>query len=222
MRKIRLFLSYVLFLGVFINAPHADASSNNLDEILGKYRSTLFAEIELKKIIKSELLGTTKEYLAKVYLSLNKFRFETEKPERNIVVFDGSNVWTAQFPPEEIGGSVQVSKQKIDRTKKSPAPLITLLHPGKHRDNFNLLSNKQGPDRTIFKLVPKDKDSHLQVITVTVNSKSKEIEQIAYSDEVGNETTLIFQKTVFSKKLEKKNKSKFKFIVPKNAKVTEL
>lgn len=112
-----------------------------------------------------------------------RFRWDYLKPYPHMVLADGFHVWVYDK------GLEQVSRQKqIKAVKGSPAQVLTGDVPVEASFKMSNLGEKKGI--TWVKLVPKDKDSQYDFITVGL--QGKDLKQMNISDKLNQTTEIEF------------------------------
>lgn len=211
--------SILFFLTSFSFSIFAAVSGNgNLQKITKKYRSAKLVEMNVEKVVKSELLGRETKYDGKIYLANGKFRWENTTPEKTLLVFDGATIWSEQTPPKELGGPVQVAKGKVDKKTRSHILISSLLGADLEK-SFKVGKESKDGDLVKLDVTPLYDDLTVKSLNIVLNMKDKTLQQISYTDDIGNLTQMNFSKVEF-KKAEKKNL--FKYQPPKGAQVTDL
>lgn len=190
-----------------------------LKEVSKKYRSSKIVKIVTEKKVTSELLGSTTIYKGEIYLSQGKFRWENVTPEKTLLLFDGEIIWTVQYPPEDLGGPVQVAKAKLDKNTKSQILISILIGEGSIEKNFKIVSETSDKQILIVELKPLSGDLLVKGLTLDVELKTKQIRKITYKDDVDNKIEIQLEKTEF---ISKDKKDLFKYKIPKDAQVTNL
>lgn len=213
-KKLPLYL--LIAISIPINFVFA-ASKNALIEVTSKYRKSNLVTIHLVKTVKSNLLGKETKYKGTVYLASNKFRLNIDEPDKNQIIFDGKTIWNVQYPPKELPGPVQVAKSKLDKNSKKQILISTLIAKDGIKENFKVTKEEKLDEGTKVTLVPLKNELNIKNLDVVI--KNSKITSINYSDDVGNLTTFVFEKTEFS---TKSSTQLFKFKVPKDAQVTNL
>lgn len=215
-----LFLS-LLFQNALAGKP-VDLSDKLLKETTIKYRNAGLVEIDIEKLIKSDLNPAGKKFTGKIYLAGGLFRIENQDPEKSTLVYDGFYIWNEQPPSSDFPGPIQVSQTRINQKSKSQVLFATLLTKEPVRKNFKILSAKlSGEDgkMTIFEAEPLAKDLNVGALKIVILNKTKEVSEISYQDDIGNLTQMSFLKTKFS---PKKNQKLFQYKPPKGAQVTKI
>lgn len=215
LKKLPILIVSLLISAVSMAAPTLGSS---LNKVTSKYRSAKLVEMSVEKIVKSELLGKETKYLGKIFLAKGKFRWENSTPEETLLVFDGSTIWSVQTPPKELGGSVQVAKGKVDKKTKSNI-LISSLLGEELTKNFKVLKEGQEGGLSTFEVKALQDDLTVKTLKLSVNTKAGELKEIAYTDDIGNLTTMKFSNIQFKKK---ENSKLFKYQPPKGAQVSDL
>lgn len=218
--KIRMFkrFSLLLFVTAFSLGVSAAVSSEALKKVTSKYRGAKLVEMAVEKSVKSELLGKETKYDGKIYLANGKFRWENTTPEKSLIVFDGTTIWSEQTPPKEFGGPVQVAKGKVDKKTRSHI-LISSLLGGDLETNFKILKEEKAGEQVKLFVKPTTEDLTVQDLQVVIDPKTSTMTEISYKDDIGNLTTMKFSDIAFLKKLKK---NLFKYQPPKGAQVTDL
>lgn len=211
-------LGALYFVVTFLSVAAQALASSALREVSEKYRDSKLVEMTVEKFVKSELLGKETKYDGKIYLTKGKFRWENTTPEKTLLVFDGSVIWSEQSPPKEFGGSVQVAKGKVDK-RTGAHVLISSLMGSELSKNFKVLKEQKEGDLLKLDVAPRKNDLTVNSLQVVISPKDKTLREISYKDDIGNLTTLSFSRIKFLN-IEKKNL--FKYQPPKGVPVTDL
>lgn len=211
-------ISTLLLLQVLALSLVFASTKNSLQLATKKYRSAGLVEMNVEKLVKSELLGKETKHQGKIYLANGKFRWENNTPEKSLLVFDGKTIWSVQTPPPEFGGPDQVATGAVDKKTKSHILISSLLGADIEK-SFKLKELKSTDDLVTYEAVPKQSDLSVKNIQIIVEPKTSQIQQISYTDDIGNLTTLKFTNVKFNKKAKN---SLFKYKPSKDAQVSEL
>jgi outer membrane lipoprotein carrier protein len=219
----KLLLSLVLCLAPitsFAKAKKAKTTfSPALISVVSKYKASSLVTMKVNKKIKSELMGKETTYLGTISLSGEKFRLDTNTPDKAMILFDGVTLWNVQYPPAELGGPVQVLKSKINKQNRSQILLSALLDKDSLKKNFKVQKEEKLKDQTIVVVEPLTDDLTVKSIEISLNVSKNILNKISYKDDVGNLTTMDFSDVQFAKKIPN---DLFKFKLPKDAQVTDL
>jgi len=207
-----------LILGLSAGAIAAEKSNGSLQSISRKYRATKLVEMTVQKTVKLELQGRETKYDGKIFLSSGKFRWENETPEKTLLVFDGTTIWSIQYPPKEFGGEPQIARGKVDKKTRSQI-LISSLLGGDLQKNFKVTSEKKDGDTSTLEVAPLGNDLMIKTMSLVIDTKKVQLLEISYKDDIGNVTKMKFSDIKF--KTSAKN-SLFKYQPPKGAQVTNL
>lgn len=214
-----------LFLALFfVLTPHVSfakkkAFNANLLSVVEKYKASPMVTMKVEKTVKLELMGKETNHSGQIAMSGEKFRLDTETPEKALLLFDGKTLWTVQYPPKELGGPAQVGKASINKKNKSQILLSALLDKNSLKKNFKILKEETKGDKIVFTIFPLTADLSVKSVDLTIDNKKKILEQVAYNDDVNNLTTMKFSEIEFQKKAKPEL---FKFQPPKDAQVTNL
>jgi outer membrane lipoprotein carrier protein len=211
-----LFVFLTLFFNIFFVAY---ANVSPLESTLQKYKDSTLVQMQVTKIVKSEVMQKENKFEGKIYFSSGKLRWENSKPEKSLIVFDGDTMWNVQFPSEDFPGPVQVARGKIDKKNQSKIFLTSLFKKQNVMNEFKVLSEKKEKNSTIYKLEAKNKDPMVQDLEIKVENENLYIEEVKYKDDIGNLTLMSFSKVEFKTEIKK---GLFKYFPPKNAQVTNL
>lgn len=202
------------------NSVLAKTSKKELiDEVFGKYKSAKMVQLDVKKKVKSELLGKQQVFEGQIYLAQKLFRWDTETPDKSQIIFDGKNIWNVQYPPKEMKSSVNIAKMKLNASTKKQMVIGALLNQSGVTKNFKILKQKNTNGICEVSLEPKTNDMNIKNLTVKIDVKPKLLSMISYEDDLGNLTEIEILKTTFSKSAKAKL---FQYQPPKGASVTNL
>lgn len=189
------------------------------EQAIKKYQKSKMVSMKVEKTVVSEILSKETIYSGRIQLSKGKFRWENETPEKTLLIFDGTTLFNIQYPPKEFKSGVQVAKSKIDEKQKKQILIASLLSPTSAKTKFKVLSEKNENGLTQVEIQPESDDLQIQKLTVSINTKTKKIQNISYKDDVGNLTKMAFSNITFESKTDPKL---FQYKIPKDAQVTNL
>lgn len=212
-------ISILVFVtSIFVHILASADQTEALQKLAKKYRSAQLVEMNVEKTVKSELLGKETKYIGKIFLANGKFRWENQTPEKSLIVFDGTTIWSEQTPPKEFGGEVQVAKGKVDKKNRSHI-LISSLVGADVLKNFKVDKQEILNNSVKLQVTPQGNELNIKSLQLVIDAKENILQKISYTDDIGNLTTMNFSGVKFLKK--QKNKL-FKYQPPKNAQVTDL
>ncbi len=197
----------------------ASAVPAELSGILDVYRQSESIILEVRKTQKNPILDKEVVQKGMIRFVKGKFYWETTDPEKNLVVYDGTTLWTVQYPPAEFKEMpLQVAKMKIKNKKNSPIILAEIFGIRPIQSIFSV--KQKSKDGTLINYELKEKKSELGLknLMLKVDVKTKRVASLEYLDEVENEVKLEFRSTQFNVKVKQ---SIFDYKPPKTAKVTE-
>ena len=147
----------------------------------------------------------------------NKFRWQTDSPNRQLIVASGDKLWIYDVDLE------QVTLQSLEQTTGSaPALLLSGDLPLIQQD-FTITSLQQTAEKLSFKLTPKTQDSYFQWIEisfmVTERYPDKVLDSMVLMDNLGQLTKLRFSNVIKNPKLVA---TLFNFIPPDGVDVIEM
>lgn len=193
--------------------------SGVLNDTLSKYQSTPMLEAQVDKSVYTELLNKTKNQTGKIYLAKEKIKIEFLQPEKEMLLFDGSTLWTVQYLPEELGGIHQVSRTKIDKKNRSQILLGLLFDKSQFKKFFKLENEKLNENKKTYELKVLDPGLKINKLEIVINKEKKEILSITYFDDLKNKTSFNLSNQKFNSKFIK---DLFIYVPPKDAQVTNL
>jgi len=221
----------ILYAFIFLNAQHvlckdlsirqdAKLQESNLllDKIINKvekkyalagFSACFFQESTLKA------MGIKDSASGKITVKRpGKMRWEYEKPERQIIVTEGKNLWV--YRPDD--NQVMIGKFPSffgDGKGASFLSDIKLI-----RQQFNIvLENTDSNDYYILKLLPLKKTNDLSYINLSISKKTFYLEEIVTYNAYGDETRI---KLIDIKLLENPDDSIFIFNIPYGTDVLKL
>ncbi len=190
-----------------------------LQTVIGRYQKATGIKSEIKRTVTIALLDQTTISHGEISLSKGRVRIDLKAPNPTTVVFDRSLMWVITPTPASLGGRPQVLEIKSsDINRQSEAPLALLLGDEKAWGLFKIKSEKRGNSWLTVNLEKKKKSAEgIQTIQIRLNTQKKSIEELSYTDDLGNLTKFNFYQTQFSARLRK---ALFQFHPPKNAQIT--
>lgn len=221
------FFALVLIAGKFGYGSSFSSLEKNQTEhtsVLNKFVKKLSNSEELLMDVEKNsfqsLLERKSSSSGKISVSKSgKFWWKIEKPEQSLLVFDGQLAWNEERLSEDFGGGVKVAKSKHFKASPVYKILKALMGKGSILDYFTPLKTKRTKDLVELQLTPNSGDWNISLLTIVIEEKKQSLLSIKYIDDLENETELKFSN---HKRFEKINKSRFKYVIPKNAEVTEL
>lgn len=202
----------------FLTVAAFTSTESTLQKISKKYSNAKLVEMSVEKTVTSELLGKETKHQGKIFLAKKKFRWENTTPEKSLVVFDGTTIYSEQTPPKELGGEVQVAKGKVDK-KTGAHILISSLLGADLEKNFKVVETENSENLVKYDVTPLTNDLTIKDLKIVFNCKELTMKELSYKDDIGNLTVMRFSNVSFQKK-EKNNL--FKYVIPKGAQVTDL
>lgn len=207
---------FSIVLGLFVNAS-AKGAGPDLKTVLTQLRQSPMITLEVEKKIKSELLGSESVAPGVIYITQNKFRWDSEGKEKSRVIYDGKVIWTIQDPPKGFKVPPQITKMKIDK-KSAGQIFLNSLFQDKFDTQFKVSQKNKSKNDWKYKLTPIQKNAVVSDLEITIDEKG-EISEIAYSDEVENKIKVVVNKIKKAKKVDTKL---FEFKPPTGAQVNEI
>lgn len=191
----------------------------NLKALDLKYKNSKSISMDLEKNLKLGILNQERKSKGRLLISQGRMRMEIDKPEQSLVVVDKKNIWVVQYPPEDlVGASLQVIRASAETKKGRSQSFIGLLVKGGITKYFKVLNAMTSQDgSTTYFLQPEAGTVEFARAQVTLDSTSQQLKELKYWDELSNETTFVFSKISFDKKIAA---DKFAYTPPKNADVT--
>ena len=164
----------------------------------------------VEKTVTSELLGKETKYQGKIFLANKKFRWENTTPEKTLLVFDGTTIYSEQTPPKELGGVVQVAKGKVDKKTGSHILISSLLGADLEK-NFKAVEKEKVENLVKYDVTPLSNDLSIKDLKIVLDSKELTMKELSYKDDIGNLTVMRFSNVKLPKKAKN---SLFKYLIP--------
>jgi len=201
--------SNALFATLLFFSVNAFAMPKLLEQVEAKYShsNTLKAEFKQKQF--SKITGSTKKFSGKIYVKRpSKVRWETEKPEPNLLIGDGKTYWfyTPPIDKDEKG-------QVIERSAKTiQSQLADALISGRFSMNRDMQIVQKNP--STFLLVPKlGTAGTVANATVVINPQKELIEKVILDHKGGNRAEIDLSNIELGQELDAKL---FQFTAPPN------
>lgn len=178
-----------------------------LAEIEKKYLKAKTLEADFTQKDEVKMTGTKKESSGVLMIRHpNQFRWETLKPDKNLLVSDGRKFWF-YTPPFEAGERGQVIEKK---TTEVQSELANALLAGAFSKIRGVEIQKISP--TQFKLIPNEGVAgSVKVAELQIDPKNNVIERLKLEHQGGNKTEIRLVNVKLSEKL---SDSFFSFVTP--------
>ena len=216
-RPLSILLVAIMILGSV--SSWAEDVPAELNDTLEIYRQSENMILEVRKTVKNAMLEKETSYKGMIRFMKSKFYWETQEPEKGLIVYDGITLWTIQYPPAEFKTMpLQVAKMKIKSKKNSPIILAEIFGTRPIQSVFKVKQKLRDGSIVSFELREKKTEFGLKNLILKVDVKAQRVVSIEYLDEVENETKIEFRATQFNVKIKQ---SLFKYKPPSGAQITE-
>jgi len=113
-----------------------------------------------------------------------RFKLEYHSPEKLTIISDGKRVYIINYEEKIV---------YVEPLKKDFSPVLGALFMLSRpiEEVFNLIMEKREGDKIILLLKPKERDSNIEEVYITLNP-SGEVQAIRFYDSHGTETTIEF------------------------------
>jgi outer membrane lipoprotein carrier protein len=145
-----------------------------------------------------------------VFGTLPLMRWEYQKPEAKLFVFDGVHSWF--YLPEDK----QVTVSKLDDARRRELPFLIIGDPAERARAFTL-TERQDHGSIVASLQPKEAASMIRDISITISASDHTIRKVQYADREGNRT--LFSFSAFRK--HPADAETFRFDPPKDVQVVQ-
>lgn len=205
-------------------AAVSEKSIEKLRAVVRKYQRSGIVEMKVDKKVISEIMGVDRLSSGKLSVAPKRFKFETEEPDRTLIVYDGKTLWTAQYPPKGSEGKIQVGRAQLGKKNMNQVMLSDILTGPKPTivTEFDFISEKTEDHLMSLGAKPKATSDQIKDLSVVVDLKAKEIAEINYTDELGNKTSMKFSDQKFISKDKAQPKKVFQYEPEKGAEVSDL
>ncbi|MGZ3722571.1 MAG: LolA family protein, partial [Bdellovibrionales bacterium] len=182
-------------------------------QVLASYRVAKAIKAKVKKTVVQETMGTSMKSEGNFYFSKGKMRLEMSEPERTVLVYDGKTIWFESRADEE---HIVVTKIHGNEFHRSDSLLAALFDKSDALKQFNLKSSTTDESKKAFTFEPKDKKKS-DVVSLEIALRDKDIQRIAYKDQIDNRVILEFSDVTKGSV----SADKFSYKPPKGAEITE-
>lgn len=218
------FLTFSIGVAKESTAPLvAEQKIEKLRNVVRKYQRSGIVEMKVDKKVSSDF-GKDRTSTGKLSVAPKRFKFETEDPEKTLIVFDGKVLWTVQYPPKDSEAKIQVARAQLGKKNQNQVMLSDILTGPKPTivTEFDFVTEKTEGDIMTLGAKPKAKNDTTKDLNVVVDLKAKEIAEISYTDEIGNRTSMKFSEQRFIDKDRANPKKVFKYEPEKGAEVSDI
>ena len=215
-------LFFAIVLPALISMPARGANLpafKTLQAVIGRYQKAGGIKSKIERTVTIALLDQTTVSHGELSLSKGRVRIDLKAPDPTTVVFDRSLMWVITPTPRSLGGRPQVLEIKSSAiNRQDEAPLALLLGDEKAWSLFKVKSEKRAKNQLTVDLEKKKKSAEgIQTIQIRLDTTERVIDELSYTDDIGNLTKFTFNQTQFRAHLRN---AIFQFHPPKNAEIT--
>jgi len=205
--KALLFFSLTIFS--FISFADTTSAANQLQPLLNNIKSLQANFVQTVYDRSGSVLQQTSGQMS--LLHPGKFRWETNKPSKQLLIADGSQVW---FYDVELAQVMQQKQQT--NTSNSPAMLLSGSVTKLMQDYKVTQLPAENNDQLIFRLIPRAKNGLFQSVDLTFAQDN--LKAMRMMDNLGQTTTIKFSNVHENIAL---NENLFHFVLPKGVDVVK-
>ena len=195
-----------------IAAAKTASDQAQAEKILQKYNQKSGVQVKLEMQTEKKVLGTKTTDKGVITHQTGKLNLALEGDKKSEMIFDGKKAYLIAYPDQELDPD---GKRKVILLKVNGQNQLGLLSnlfsaPKKFFANFKTKTVSSDKKSLVLKL--EDKAKTLKDMTISFSKEDKSISQLAYTDDVGSEIVINFEKpnytTEISSKLFKYNSLK--------------
>lgn len=201
-----------------LGAPQKGELSE-LQAILNKIQKAVLVEIQTKRTVTSDLMGTETVYEGTLSLSKKLFRWDHSAPDRSMILFDGKTFWSVQYPEKGSTRKMNVAKSMKTELIQKQNGISLFVGNSQLKKSFKKKASKDIGNQIVLELEAVKPDPQLQNLKIAYDKKLQTLNYIEFVDEIGNQTRVDFLSTKMLSKIPKKF---FEFNPPPEIQVTEL
>lgn len=174
------------------------------EKILQKYNQKSGVQIKLTMQTEKKVLGTKTSVQGVMTHQLGKLNLSLEGDKKSEMIFDGKKAYLIAYPDQELDPD---GKRKVIFLKANSKNQLDLLsdlfgQPKKFFSNFKTKTVSSDKSFLILKL--EDKTKTLKDMTLSFSKEDKMLTQLSYTDDVGSEIQINFEKPNFTQKIYSK------------------
>lgn len=183
-----------------------------LKEVEAKYAASSTFSAQFSQGQFNKMTGQTKTSSGKILVERpSKVRWETEKPERNLLIGDGKKFWfyTPPVDPEDKDDHGQLIEKAASQVQSR---LAGALISGSFSMARDMKIVQKSPSS--FTLTPKPGTAGtVEIATIEVDPQKKLIQKVSLNHKGGNRAEITLSQIKLGEPLDKKL---FQFVAPKN------
>jgi outer membrane lipoprotein-sorting protein len=203
-------LIFVLLAAMFIMPLTTIAAAKTVsdqaqaEKILQKYNKKSGVQIKLDMQTEKKVLGTKTSDKGLMTHQTGKINLAIEGEKKSEMIFDGKKAYLIAYPDQELDPD---GKRKVILLKVNSKNQLGLLsdlfgQPKKFFANFKTKTVSSDSKSLILKL--EDKAKTLKDMTLEFSKEDKTLTQLSYTDDVGSEIKINFEKPSFTTEISAK------------------
>ena len=187
-----------------IAAAKAVSDQAQAEKILQKYNKKTGVQIKLEMQTEKKVLGTKTSDKGVMTHQTGKLNLAIEGEKKSEMIFDGKKAYLIAYPDQELDPD---GKRKVIFLKVNSKNQLGLLsdlfgQPKKFFANFK--TKTVTSDNKILILKLEDKAKTLKDMTLSFSKEDKTLTQLSYTDDVGSEIKINFEKPSFTTEISAK------------------
>lgn len=219
MKQLLATLCMVLTVGFGAGAAQKNAKIIELQSVLNKIQKASFVQMQTKRTVLSELMGTETVYEGTLSFSQKLFRWDHQLPEKSMILFDGKVFWSVQYTDKNDNKKMNISKSTQRNLIEKQNGISVFVGNSQVAKSFKVKKSTEEKGQVTLELESVTQNPQLQNLKVVYLKKDLALKSLEFLDEVGNLTKIDFLNTKFQSKAPTKF---FSFKPPQGAQVTEL
>lgn len=204
-RSIFVFLVALIIMPLTSIAAAKVASDQvQAEKILKNYNKKSGVQIKLEIQTEKKVLGTKTSDKGIMTHQAGKLNLAIEGEKKSEMIFDGKKAYLISYPDQELDldGKRKVILLKVN--DKNQFGLLSNLfgHPKKFFASFKTRTVTSDSKLLVLKL--EDKAKTLKDMTLSFSKEDKTLTQLSYTDDVGSEIRINFEKPIFTAEISSK------------------
>ncbi len=185
-------------------AKKAVSDQAQAEKILQKYNQKSGVQIKLEMQTEKKVLGTKTTDKGVMTHQLGKLNLSVEGEKKSEMIFDGKKAYLIAYPDQELDpdGKRKVIFLKVN--SKNQLGLLSDLFGQPKRFFANFKTKTVSSDKKSLILKLEDKAKTLKDMTLSFSKEDKTLTQLSYTDDVGSEIQINFEKPSFTTEISSK------------------
>ncbi len=196
-------LSIAVILGgmaLGLRASEEPSPEQKLQRLNQNIAQDKYLSADVEKTTVLQLLGRNQKATGQLHVHRGKVRLELNAPEKSLLVVNSKEAWVVTYPPEDFPDApIEAVVSELEGASPNLG-IAKVLSGNGILEVFKVTKAESSKDQMKFSLEPRKSSAEFQRGLLMTDPEVKEIRELTYWDNIGNQVSYKFAKVKWSDK----------------------